>query len=102
MKLDAEQKARSLSIPQREVLQDLGSEWSAAPRCQIGDVNPRQTRTCRSLVDKGLAEAFGSLFRRTPAGDAVAAVKDRKSVVEGKSVLVRVDQGGRRIINKTK
>src|SRR3546814_17169503 len=75
MKLDAEQKARSLSIPQREVLQDLGSEWSAAPRCQIGDVNPRQTRTCRSLVDKGLAEAFGSLFRRTPAGDAVAAVK---------------------------
>src|SRR3546814_17039679 len=68
-------KARSLSIPQREVLQDLGSGWSAAPRCQIGDVNPRQTRTCRSLVDKGLAEAFGSLFRRTPAGDAVAAVK---------------------------
>src|SRR3546814_10488230 len=29
-----------------------------------------------------------------------AGIKDRKSVVEGKSVSVRVDLGGRRIINK--
>ena len=76
--MDPEQQAHRLSIPQREVLKDLGPEWSAAPRCQIGDMNPRQTRTCRSLVDKGLAEAFGSLFRRTPAGDAVAAIKIRR------------------------
>src|SRR3546814_11368156 len=31
---------------------------------------------------------------------ADVAVKDRKSVVEGKSVSVRVDLGGRRIIKK--
>src|SRR3546814_14081374 len=31
-----------------------------------------------------------------------AAHRDRKSVVEGKSVSVRVDLGGRRIIKKTK
>src|SRR3546814_12928823 len=30
----------------------------------------------------------------------VAVSRDRKSVVEGKSVSVRVDLGGRRIINK--
>src|SRR3546814_14048854 len=33
-------------------------------------------------------------------GDAVAELEDRKSVVEGKSVSVRVDLGGRRIIKK--
>src|SRR3546814_11917957 len=34
--------------------------------------------------------------------DAVAEAQDRKSVVEGKSVSVRVDLGGRRSINKKK
>src|SRR3546814_11144223 len=33
---------------------------------------------------------------------AIDAEKDRKSVVEGKSVSVRVDLGGRRIIKKKK
>src|SRR3546814_18051314 len=32
--------------------------------------------------------------------DAIKAISDRKSVVEGKSVSVRVDLGGRRIIKK--
>src|SRR3546814_13877938 len=36
------------------------------------------------------------------AGAAGARVADRKSVVEGKSVSVRVDLGGCRIIKKTK
>src|SRR3546814_17781303 len=35
------------------------------------------------------------------AGDHVGGPGDRKSVVSGKSVSVRVDLGGRRIINKT-
>src|SRR3546814_18897805 len=35
-------------------------------------------------------------------GDADSGVGDRKSVVEGKSVSVRVDLGGRRIIKKKK
>src|SRR3546814_13636088 len=36
------------------------------------------------------------------SGMVVAALIDRKSVVEGKSVSVRVDLGGRRIIKKKK
>src|SRR3546814_11840882 len=41
-------------------------------------------------------------FFRGKRGEGGAAVRrgDRKSVVEGKSVYVRVDLGGRRIINK--
>src|SRR3546814_14805522 len=35
-----------------------------------------------------------------PPDDAPGRDEDRKSVVEGKSVSVRVDLGGRRIINK--
>src|SRR3546814_8522479 len=35
-----------------------------------------------------------------PDGAVPAAAEDRKSVVEGKSVSVRVDLGGRRIIKK--
>src|SRR3546814_11303732 len=39
--------------------------------------------------------------REIPAAD-LAAAQDRKSVVSGKSVSVRVDLGGRRIIKKKK
>src|SRR3546814_15617783 len=38
----------------------------------------------------------------TSAALALPGVKDRKSVVSGKSVSVRVDLGGRRIIKKKK
>src|SRR3546814_18695304 len=40
--------------------------------------------------------------RLAPARPRCAAHADRKSVVEGKSVSVRVDLGGRRIIKKNK
>src|SRR3546814_17409342 len=36
------------------------------------------------------------------AGATLSAVRDRKSVASGKSVSVRVDHGGRRIIKKKK
>src|SRR3546814_16700393 len=52
-------------------------------------------------VSKMLGELRGidvELLRHAAANDAGAA--DRKSVVEGKSVSVRVDLGGRRIIKK--
>src|SRR3546814_13493136 len=39
-------------------------------------------------------------FSRSPVLTRVARGQDRKSVVEGKSVSVRVDLGGRRIIKK--
>src|SRR3546814_16787839 len=39
---------------------------------------------------------------RARADQMIAGLEDRKSVVEGKSVSVRVDLGGRRIIKKKK
>src|SRR3546814_12912778 len=45
--------------------------------------------------------AAGGQRRRT-GGALAPALGDRKSVVEGKSVAVRVDLGGRRIIKKKK
>src|SRR3546814_17312324 len=50
--------------------------------------------------------ADGTLPAHRPAGrgldDALGCRQDRKSVVSGKSVSVRVDLGGRRIIKKQK
>src|SRR3546814_11732079 len=43
---------------------------------------------------------IGKLAHRFDAGVAAEHLLDRKSVVEGKSVYVRVDLGGRRIIKK--
>src|SRR3546814_8103628 len=63
-------------------------------RGQSTGVRPRlvRRREMRQLVRMRLAE------RRT--GGHARNVGDRKSVVEGKSVSVRVDLGGRRIIKQ--
>src|SRR3546814_13303256 len=45
---------------------------------------------------------FGVSSAKSTSAPAADAAQDRKSVVEGKSVSVRVDLGGRRIIKKTK
>src|SRR3546814_15489810 len=50
--------------------------------------------------DEGLREFVEPL--RAGAGEWQALTIDRKSVVSGKSVSVRVDLGGRRIIKKQK
>src|SRR3546814_17767190 len=52
-------------------------------------------------------EGFWNIRRRTPqpcqtTQPSYSDARDRKKVVEGKSVSVRVDLGGRRIINKKK
>src|SRR3546814_11497918 len=56
---------------------------------------------CGHLIDR-----FGALrllpFFLLPLSVASAAVGDRKSVVSGQSVSVRVDLGGRRIIKQKK
>src|SRR3546814_16380570 len=51
------------------------------------------------LSMSGSAPHYGTVMSRG-ALIAVAEIKDRKSVVSGKSVSVRVDLGGRRIITK--
>src|SRR3546814_17951503 len=51
--------------------------------------------------DPGITDEVPTLLEYVrPAGRIDFSVGDRKSVVEGKSVLVRVDLGGRRIIKK--
>src|SRR3546814_16624896 len=55
----------------------------------------------RHARSQSAAEA-GSEDRSTMARKATNATRDRKSVVEGKRVSVRVDLGGRRIIKKNK
>src|SRR3546814_19056660 len=49
---------------------------------------------------KSIAGARGDFTVTLGDGSVMKAEKDRKSVVEGKSVSVRVDLGGRRIIKK--
>src|SRR3546814_13527550 len=55
-------------------------------------------------VQVGADSAFRKTARDIPPRDGIfdGVGLDRKSVVEGKSVSVRVDLGGRRIIKKTK
>src|SRR3546814_20182462 len=55
----------------------------------------REHRRLRGLPASGRSTARA-------ARDGVAGGRDRKSVVEGKGVSVRVNPGGRRIINKKK
>src|SRR3546814_12155804 len=51
-------------------------------------------------IISGIRARFLYGTSRDSAAWATAASRDRKSVVQGKSVSVRVDSGGRRIINK--
>src|SRR3546814_13789891 len=69
---------------------------------------PSMSAPCSPKASKAAgmaAEAATNARRRVQAGapllrSTVAAKTDRKSVVEGKSVSVRVDLGGRRSIKK--
>src|SRR3546814_13907148 len=70
----------------------------------------------KGLMERGMTcgrlggDEFAVVLHNVPsAGDAeslaqriIAAIRDRKSVVEGKSVSVRVDLGGGRIMKKKK
>src|SRR3546814_14882344 len=60
---------------------------------------PEHTKL-RKLVSRGFTPRAINSLREELTERAEKIVKDRKSVVEGKSVSVRVDLGGRRIIKK--
>src|SRR3546814_11329733 len=81
--------AANAQVSRRRLLDQL----SAAPRARLivvqGPAGYGKTVLLRQYCEQ-----------RAAAGDKVAWVRDRKSVVEGKSVSVRVDLGGRRIIKK--
>src|SRR3546814_13007195 len=54
------------------------------------------------LDDSYVSPLFGDFAQGFPRSFIQSGTRDRKSVVSGKSVSVRVDLGGRRIIKKTK
>src|SRR3546814_15200995 len=60
------------------------------------------TRMCGSRKAGWLNKSICSDLQHTPAPHNRLCSLDRKSVVQGKSVSVRVDLGGRRIIKKKK
>src|SRR3546814_11187472 len=67
----------------------------------------RSTRSARRSTASGTptrraASAMPASAAGSPSNSASVAARDRKSVVEGESVSVRVDLGGRRIIKKKK
>src|SRR3546814_11500594 len=89
--------------------------WSSAPcpRCSPHKPPPYSPVTCGPCAMLALggpalaalpASRSASSWRRSSsiASPAVPGGQDRKSVVKGKSVSVRVDLGGRRIIKKKK
>src|SRR3546814_17012144 len=72
---------------------DLEQQGAAGGRDQ-----EQQQRPCRR---GGYGEGKHRIGQQGDPGDRQSAVpQDRKSVVQGKSVSVRVDLGGRRIIKK--
>src|SRR3546814_16213953 len=77
------------------------SDLSRAPAPGRGQRRPSPPD--RRWPSTGTARTAGRGGRRRGSrGSRARARRDRKSVVEGKSVSVRVDLGGRRIIKKKK
>src|SRR3546814_11560364 len=86
-----------------------GGKIDDARHSAVGEV---RARSLRRLCDRDLTRHFGrrrgdlvQLSRQPELGGTrrlcrVSRQADRKSVVQGKSVSVRVDLGGRRIIKK--
>src|SRR3546814_18841565 len=56
----------------------------------------------RAVVTTCAYCGVGCTFRAEMRGEELVRMVDRKSVVSGKSVSVRVDLGGRRILKKKK
>src|SRR3546814_14787461 len=73
----------------------------AADRTMGTDVLPYLGRRARGRPRNGLGLAHGAEPQRCDRGQATPGA-DRKSVVEGKRVSVRVDLGGRRKFKKKK
>src|SRR3546814_11767274 len=87
----------STDLPKQPVI------FSKPPTTVIGPGQPvvhRADITQQLDWEVELAVVIGTAASRVAREDALKHVLDRKSVVQGKSVSVRVDLGGRRIIKK--
>src|SRR3546814_11141762 len=68
---------------------------------RIDEGRYRSRSRCSARPERAADRTQGSALQgRGAVGQMVVDGRDRKSVVEGKSVSVRVDLGGRRIIKK--
>src|SRR3546814_15251109 len=76
------------------VPEGLTTVMSGESQSTLGETAPGNRRTFSFKMDKPVAPYLNAMA----IGDL--RFQDRKSVVEGKSVSVRVDRGGRRIIKK--
>src|SRR3546814_12621028 len=89
----------SLASVAKQLCEELGGHWSGAKgmaRCPAHD-----DRTPSLGVTLGRRAILFHCFAGCSQDQVLTALAgDRKSVVEGKSVSVRVDFGGRRIIKK--
>src|SRR3546814_13232306 len=87
----------SLSPVQKDRLMEeiRGRTLVTSPRADIVQISYRDVHPERAYE---VTKAMSSLFIR----ETLATKEDRKSVVSGKSVSVRVDLGGRLIIKKKK
>src|SRR3546814_20461790 len=96
---------RSRELDPREINSSKPNAISI-PSTEPKDSSFRHTLSCRSHRNERHASPSSSGVTTTGAiehaGFACIQPKDRKSVVSGKSVSVRVDLGGRRIIKKKK
>src|SRR3546814_20049397 len=90
---------------------DLPDNWVELRNAQIRDLTPEQVNTAARTLDPGALTwvVVGDLDKIEQPVRALdlgkvsiidADGQDRKSVVKGKSVSVRVDLGGRRLIKK--
>src|SRR3546814_17643748 len=82
--------------------------WTAALNC-LGPCRRRESTRTRHRICLGRSPSSSRAVHPGQQGASAAQAhggrttpgKDRKSVVEGKSVSVRVESGGRRFIQKT-
>src|SRR3546814_13926177 len=85
-----------------------GGVDSSAVVALMAEASAKAVKTCTigfdqaALDETGYARAIAERFATDHRTRTVAAGEDRKSVVEGQSVSVRGDLGGRRIIKKKK
>src|SRR3546814_12521960 len=95
----------SSDLPFRPVVVNEFSRWA---NLQLTSAHPEQTPPGCGATDAQKPATSGDMRATVPAAAPelttavreAAAHSDRKSVVEGKSVSVRVDHGGRRISKK--
>src|SRR3546814_11312690 len=94
---------RSVNKPQSACARFVGGGKAGCPSYPLG-IASRRVATASAACCPNCAMKPSSWPSATsawrPAAMSAQPMQDRKSVVEGKSVSVRVDHGGRRIIKK--